>query len=82
MAHRPRLRGTSKYRILDRLVVGISDVIGVIWLLRRAPRQGEVTEVMAGKKTAQKAVRKVAKKTAKKASKKASNKASNRGVGA
>ena len=82
VAHRPRLRGTSKYRILDRLVVGISDVIGVIWLLRRAPRQGEVTEVMAGKKTAQKAVRKVAKKTAKKASKKASNKASNRGVGA
>lgn len=74
VAHRPRLRGTSKYRILDRLVVGISDVIGVIWLLRRAPRQGEVTEVMAGKKTAQKAVRKVAKKTAKKAS--------NRGVGA
>ncbi|RZO30753.1 MAG: glycosyltransferase family 2 protein [SAR116 cluster bacterium] len=82
VAHRPRLRGTSKYRILDRLVVGISDVIGVIWLLRRAPRQGEVTEVMAGKKTAQKAVRKVAKKTAKKASKKASNKASNKGVGA
>ena len=82
VAHRPRLRGTSKYRIIDRLVVGISDVIGVIWLLRRAPRQGEVTEVMAGKKTAQKAVRKVAKKTAKKASKKASNKASNRGVGA
>lgn len=70
VAHRPRLRGTSKYRILDRLVVGISDVIGVIWLLRRAPRQGEVTEVTAGKKTA------------KKGSKKASNKASNRGVGA
>jgi dolichol-phosphate mannosyltransferase len=66
VAHRPRLRGTSKYRILDRLVVGISDVFGVIWLLRRAPRQGTVTEVTAGKKTAS--------KVAKKAAKKASNK--------
>lgn len=47
VAHRARLRGTSKYRILDRLIVGISDVFGVIWLLRRAPRQGAVTEVTA-----------------------------------
>ncbi len=45
VAHRARVRGTSKYRILDRLVVGISDVFGVIWLLRRAPRQGVVSEV-------------------------------------
>jgi dolichol-phosphate mannosyltransferase len=74
VAHRPRLRGTSKYRILDRLVVGISDVFGVIWLLRRAPRQGAVTEVTAGKKTARKAAKKVAKK--------ASKTASNKGVGA
>ena len=49
VAHRARLRGSSKYRILDRLVVGISDLFGVIWLLRRAPRQGEVTEVTAGR---------------------------------
>ncbi|MEC8642912.1 MAG: glycosyltransferase family 2 protein, partial [Pseudomonadota bacterium] len=27
VAHRPRLRGTSKYRILDRLLVGISDIL-------------------------------------------------------
>ena len=74
VAHRPRLRGTSKYRILDRLVVGISDVIGVIWLLRRAPRQGIVTEVTVGK-TANV-------KTATKTGRKASKKASNRGVGA
>lgn len=74
VAHRPRLRGTSKYRILDRLVVGISDVIGVIWLLRRAPRQGMVTEVTASKK--------VTTKTAKKASKKASKKATNKGADA
>jgi len=48
VAHRARLRGTSKYRILDRLLVGISDILGVIWLLRRAPRQGEVTEITDG----------------------------------
>lgn len=47
VAHRPRIRGTSKYRILDRLIVGISDIFGVIWLLRRAPRQGRVTELAA-----------------------------------
>ena len=47
VAHRPRIAGTSKYRILDRLLVGISDVLGVIWLLRRAPTQGAVHEVTA-----------------------------------
>ena len=45
VAHRPRQVGNSKYRILDRLVVGISDVLGVIWLLRRAPAIGVVTEL-------------------------------------
>jgi dolichol-phosphate mannosyltransferase len=45
VAHRPRQVGTSKYRILDRLIVGISDVLGVIWLLRRAPTSGAVSEV-------------------------------------
>ena len=48
VAHRARVRGTSKYRILDRLFVGISDIFGVIWLLRRAPRQGEVSEITNG----------------------------------
>jgi dolichol-phosphate mannosyltransferase len=47
VAHRPRIAGTSKYRILDRLLVGISDVLGVIWLLRRAPIQGVVSEINA-----------------------------------
>ena len=47
VAHRPRIAGTSKYRILDRLLVGISDVLGVVWLLRRAPAQGAVHEVIA-----------------------------------
>ena len=45
VAHRPRVAGTSKYRILDRLFVGISDVLGVIWLLRRAPAQGDVVSM-------------------------------------
>ncbi len=45
VAHRPRRVGTSKYGILDRLIVGISDIFGVIWLLRRAPINGSVSEV-------------------------------------
>jgi dolichol-phosphate mannosyltransferase len=34
--HRPRLKGTSKYGFWDRLWVGISDLVGVMWLQRRA----------------------------------------------
>ena len=49
VAHRPRIVGASKYRILDRLLVGISDVIGVMWLLRRGPAQGSVTEIIVPK---------------------------------
>lgn len=33
--HRPRERGVSKYGTLDRLWVGIFDLIGVIWLVQR-----------------------------------------------
>ncbi len=33
--HRPRTRGKSKYGIMNRLWVGIVDLIGVSWLLRR-----------------------------------------------
>ena len=33
--HRPRLRGTSKYGMLNRLWVGIVDIVGVMWLRRR-----------------------------------------------
>jgi dolichol-phosphate mannosyltransferase len=33
--HRPRERGTSKYGTLDRLWVGIGDLLGVMWLCRR-----------------------------------------------
>lgn len=36
--HRPRVRGESKYGISNRLWVGIVDLFGVIWLLRRTTR--------------------------------------------
>jgi len=36
--HRPRERGTSKYGVLDRLGVGITDLLGVLWLRRRVGR--------------------------------------------
>ena len=35
--HRPRTRGQSKYGISNRLWVGIIDLFGVRWLIRRAP---------------------------------------------
>src|SRR5712692_3147312 len=36
--HRPRRRGVSKYGTLDRLFVGVTDLLGVLWLGRRAVR--------------------------------------------
>lgn len=33
--HRPRTQGQSKYGVLDRLWVSISDILGVMWLIRR-----------------------------------------------
>ncbi len=33
--HRPRVAGRSKYGVLNRLFVGIVDLMGVAWLLRR-----------------------------------------------
>ncbi len=36
--HRPRHKGMSKYGVFDRLGVGIIDLLGVMWLQRRAPR--------------------------------------------
>ncbi len=36
VAHRPRTRGQSKYGMLDRLWVGLADLRGVAWLMRRA----------------------------------------------
>ena len=36
VGHRPRTAGTSKYGMLDRLWVGLADLRGVAWLMRRA----------------------------------------------
>ncbi len=47
--HRPRERGASKYGTLDRLAVGIVDLLGVMWLQRRASLP-EVEEASPGEK--------------------------------
>jgi glycosyltransferase involved in cell wall biosynthesis len=36
VGHRPRTVGRSKYGMLDRLAVGIVDLLGTMWLRRRA----------------------------------------------
>jgi dolichol-phosphate mannosyltransferase len=38
VGHRPRTRGASKYGTLDRAWVGITDLCGVAWLIRRSKR--------------------------------------------
>lgn len=35
VAHRPRVAGASKYTNLGRAIVGLSDLLGVAWLIRR-----------------------------------------------
>ncbi len=42
---RPRLHGRSHYGMWGRLWVGIVDLYGVFWLIRRRKRVPEVTEV-------------------------------------
>jgi dolichol-phosphate mannosyltransferase len=42
--HRPRRRGNSKYGVHNRFWIGIIDLLGVMWLLRRNTRP-EWTEV-------------------------------------
>jgi dolichol-phosphate mannosyltransferase len=42
---RPRRFGTSNYGMWDRLWVGILDLFGVWWLIRRRPRVPHVLEV-------------------------------------
>lgn len=44
--HRPRTRGRSNYGTLDRLWVGLFDLVGVYWLQRRGSRP-QVEVVMA-----------------------------------
>lgn len=42
--HRARTRGASKYGLHNRLWVGIVDLFGVRWLIRRNPPPTQVTE--------------------------------------
>jgi dolichol-phosphate mannosyltransferase len=42
--HRPRERGTSNYGTFDRLWVGITDLLGVMWLQRRSRRPSLLDE--------------------------------------
>lgn len=44
VSHRPRLHGTSKYGLWNRLWVGIVDMVGVMWLRRRAKAGLTITE--------------------------------------
>jgi dolichol-phosphate mannosyltransferase len=45
VADRPRRHGTSNYGMWDRLWVGILDLAGVWWLIRRRKRVPEISEV-------------------------------------
>jgi dolichol-phosphate mannosyltransferase len=42
---RPRRAGVSNYGMWDRLWVGIADLAGVRWLIRRRKRVPQVSEV-------------------------------------
>jgi dolichol-phosphate mannosyltransferase len=44
---RPRHSGVSNYGFFDRLWIGIMDLAGVWWLIRRKKPTPEVTEVNA-----------------------------------
>ena len=50
---RPRRAGRSKYGFFDRLWVGIADMVGVLWLIRRRGRVAVVTEVAAAGRAAE-----------------------------
>ena len=44
VSHRPRTRGRSKYGLHNRLWVGIIDLFGVQWLIRRRPPPVQISE--------------------------------------
>ena len=44
VSHAPRHTGQSKYSNLQRMLVGISDIFGVMWLIRRSPKSVDVKE--------------------------------------
>ncbi len=42
--HRPRMKGRSNYGINNRLWVGITDILGVMWLNRRIKKPADMRE--------------------------------------
>jgi len=46
VSHRPRKAGLSKYGVWDRLGVGIHDLIGVRWLLKRQIANVEMEDLL------------------------------------
>lgn len=44
VSHAARQAGQSKYSNLQRMLVGISDILGVMWLIRRSPKSVDVKE--------------------------------------
>lgn len=44
VSHRPRQNGVSKYSNFGRAIVGISDLLGVLWLQKRPYTFPEITE--------------------------------------
>ena len=68
VAHRARGAGASKYTNLNRALVGIVDILGVVWLLARADKSSSVQDVTVtakAKPKAKKAGNKAPKKAAK-----------------
>jgi dolichol-phosphate mannosyltransferase len=45
VSHRPRGTGRSKYGVLDRALVGVRDLLGVMWLKRRFRGPAETKEL-------------------------------------
>ena len=45
VGHRPRIAGASKYNNLQRALVGVWDLVGVVWLRTRTTRPVATTEV-------------------------------------
>ena len=43
--HRERVNGISNYTNFGRLLVGISDIIGVMWLKKRMPKNNSCKEI-------------------------------------
>jgi dolichol-phosphate mannosyltransferase len=48
VAHAPRTAGRSKYTNLARALVGVVDLVGVAWLIRRRKRAEWVEREIGG----------------------------------